>query len=57
MTDPGSKGKGVRLPKRPYQAPKLTVHGKLQTLTQAKGGFFSDGASKPNTRIFVTPPS
>ena len=53
MTDPGSKG--VRLPKRPYQAPKLTVHGKLQTLTQIKGGIFGDGASKPNTKILFTP--
>jgi len=53
MTDPGSTG--ARLPKRPYQAPKLTVHGKLQTLTQIKGGFQADGASKPNTKVIFTP--
>ena len=34
MTDPESKG--ARLPKRPYQAPRLIGHGKLQTLPKLK---------------------
>jgi hypothetical protein len=49
MTDPESKG--ARLPKRPYKAPRVIVHGKLQTLTQIKSGFLNDGAGKPSTRL------
>ena len=49
MSEQGSKGTGV--PKRPYKAPRLIVHGKLQTLTQVKGGTGNDGAGKPSTRM------
>lgn len=54
MTDQESKG--ARLPKRPYQTPQVVVHGKLQALTQVKGGNRTDGAGKPGTRL-VGPPA
>jgi hypothetical protein len=37
--------------KRPYRAPELTVHGDLKTITMVKGGRFTDGTGKPNTRL------
>lgn len=39
--------------KRPYQEPKLKIHGSLRTLTRGtmKGGCMDDGGGpKPNTR-------
>jgi hypothetical protein len=36
--------------KKPYKAPKLTVHGDIRTLTRTKAGTKSDGASKPATK-------
>jgi len=38
-------------PKRPYRTPRLVVHGDLKTMTQAKKGTFTDGGSKPKTRL------
>lgn len=40
--------------KRPYRAPKLTVHGDLKALAKAKGGASSDG-SKPASRASGAP--
>jgi hypothetical protein len=37
--------------KRPYKAPRLVVHGDLKTMTLAKKGTFSDGGTKPKTRL------
>jgi hypothetical protein len=37
--------------KQPYRAPKLRIHGDLQTLTQSKAGCMADGSSKPATRV------
>ncbi len=37
--------------KKPYRAPKLTVHGDIRTLTRAKAGTKSDGTGKPATRV------
>jgi hypothetical protein len=39
------------VPKRPYRAPRLVVHGDLRTLTQAKKGASNDGSGKPRTRL------
>lgn len=41
--------------KRPYQAPKLIVHGNLRALTLAKGGTLGDGSGKPKTRTSSGP--
>ncbi len=40
--------------KKPYHAPKLTVHGDIRTLTRAKGGNRSDGGAKPKTKTTGT---
>jgi len=41
-----------RSDRKPYQPPRLTVHGDLRTLTQspAKGGAKSDGGAAPKTK-------
>ncbi len=36
--------------KKPYRAPKLTVHGDIRTLTRTKAGTKGDGTGKPATR-------
>ena len=41
---------GKRSERKPYQPPRLTVHGDLRRLTQAKGGAKSDGGTTPKTK-------
>ncbi len=41
------RGRGTR---KPYAAPKLTVHGNIRTLTRAKAGTKNDGTGKPATK-------
>ena len=36
--------------RKPYQPPRLKVHGDLRRLTQAKGGAKSDGGTAPKTK-------
>lgn len=36
--------------RKPYQPPRLTVHGDLRKLTTAKGGAKSDGGTAPKTK-------
>ena len=38
--------------KRPYRAPRLTVHGDFRKITAVKGGSMNDGGGKPRTRSF-----
>ncbi len=45
-----SPRKSLAHPKRPYQAPRLVVHGDLRALTLVKKGSMADGARKPTTR-------
>ncbi len=40
--------------KRPYRAPRLTVHGDLKAITKAKKGANSDGGTKPKTKATGT---
>ena len=44
-----------RLKKRPYQTPKLKIHGDLRIITRAKGGALGDGGGNPKTRIASGP--
>ena len=36
--------------KKPYRSPRLTTYGDLRTITKAKGGTSSDGATAPKTK-------
>ncbi|HZT76374.1 MAG TPA: hypothetical protein VFA27_06940 [Vicinamibacterales bacterium] len=40
--------------KRPYRAPRLTVHGDLKTMTLSKKGTNNDGGAKPRTKLTGT---
>jgi hypothetical protein len=42
--------KATRGDKQAYRPPRLTVHGDLRKLTQAKGGAKSDGGTAPKTK-------
>ncbi len=37
--------------KQPYKKPKVIALGRLEKLTQAKGGTRADGAGKPASRL------
>ena len=41
--------------KRPYQEPKLVVHGDIRKITQGKGGAANDGSGKPHTKAPTGP--
>jgi hypothetical protein len=41
---------GITSPRKPYQAPRLTVYGDLHRIAQAKGGAKADGGGKPVTK-------
>lgn len=38
------------LAKKPYNSPRLVVHGDLRQITQAKGGTRGDGSGVPRTK-------
>jgi hypothetical protein len=40
--------------KKPYDPPRLTVHGNLVQVTQAKGGNLAEMGVKPATRLAHT---
>jgi hypothetical protein len=53
--DPGDRRSGDKTaatsPRKPYQAPRLTVYGDLHRIAQAKGGSRNDGGGKPVTKV------
>jgi hypothetical protein len=45
------KPKEPNLAKKPYNSPRLVVHGDLRQITQAKGGSSRDGIGVPRTKV------
>ena len=46
-----SSGDTTTTPRKPYEAPRLTVYGDLHRIAQVKGGVRGDGGGKPVTKL------